>query len=310
MDAYLGIKKLTAEEAALVDEIKDNSLFSGYGSECALEASLQRKHKEKEMAFVERYADLLYQHIKSRCESNRAALWRQLKDEGQCDVYDYLVLFYNQTLLEKKRALAERSHEEREPHDPPSHLFDTTLGVKKWSEYDGEWYDVADLYAIKVQRIFSNSDLLQRIALLFGPKFKAVREYETIEEKEGQWGWKHTLVSIRVKYVGDKMGSAEVDAMLKAYAKQKAREPFTLSENQWLYGDAFPEHPLPKPAPAPAPLPPPVRTHNEGGVNFGRFDGPVHLLGASSEWPYDYAHVPAHLSGTGKEEKVVAMRGF
>ena len=306
MSSYIGIKKLNAEEAALVDEIKDNSLFSGYGSECALESCLEEKRKEKEAARVEPYADLLYQHIKSRCESNRAALWTQLKGEGQCDVYDYLVLFYNQTLLEKKRALAERSHEEQEPHDPPSHAFDTTLGVKKWSEYDGEWYDVADLYAIKIHRIFSNSDLLQRIALLFGPKFKAERKFSTVEEEEGQWGWKHTLVSIRVKYVGDKMGSYEVDAMLKTYAKHKAREPFTLGKDQWLYGDAFPERPLPKPVPAP--LPPPVRTPNEGGVNFGRFDGPVSLLGSSSVWAYDGAHVPAHLSGTGKEEKVVAMR--
>ncbi len=294
MDAYLGSKKLTAEESSLVDEIKGASLFSGWGQEAVLDSFLERKRKESEIALVERYADLVYQHIKSRIESNRGSLWSQLKEEGQCDVYDYLALFYNQTLLEKKRALAEIPYDEHDVHAPPSHVFDTTMGVKKWSEYEGEWYDVPHLYAIKMHRIFSNSDLLQRIALLFGPKFKAVRESSIIEEKEGQWGWKHTLVSIRVKYLGDQMGSHEVAAMLRTYAKQKARESFTLGENQWLYGEAFPERPVAKPAP-----PAPARVPD--------------LTASSSAWdqqPFGWVTIPAHLSGTGKEEKTIAIRGY
>jgi hypothetical protein len=279
MATYLGIKKLTAEESALVDEIKGASLFSGYASECSLESSLKRKHKEAETALVEPYADFLLQHIKSRCESNRDALWCQLRGEGQCDVFDYLTVFYNQTLLEKKRALAEIPHEDRGDYDfRPPHVLDATFGIAAWTEHDdGQWYTTVSHDAIRMHRIFSNSDILQRIALLFGPKFKAVRESSTVEEREGQWGWKHTLVSIRVKYLGDQMGSHEVDAMLKTYAMQRLREPFTLTDKQWVFGTCMPWSPVPR---------------------------PVSLLGASS----DYVHVPAHLSGTGREERVVAMR--
>lgn len=265
MSSYLGSKKLTAMESALVDEIKGASLFGDYACECTLELALQRQRKEAEATLMEPYADFLLQHIKSRIESIRGALWAQLKGEGQCEAFDYLTVFYNQTLLEKKRALAEIPSEDRLDYDfLPSHVLDATFGVAAWTEHDdGQWYTTVTHDAIKMHRIFSNSDILQRIALLFGPKFKAVREYSTVEEREGQWGWKHTRVSIRVKYLGDHMGSHDADAMLKTYAMQRLREPFKLKDKQWVFGKCMPWSPVPRP----------VR-------------GPVSLLGASSEGNY------------------------
>lgn len=225
----------------------ETSLFGNEWDDGALAYAAEKQQKKKEKKFLQPYADALLEHLKEKITANREVVFKALKKDGHYDILEYLAICYHQTLLEKQCALEKMSPGVIPDHEEPVDL-ESTLGVKAWREmWDGS-YKTAPVYnPVKVHRILRSPFFLTRVAMLFGPKFTASLISQIVDEKEGRWGWTQKQVSVRVTYVGEKIPPYEVEKILKVLDEEKDREPFTLGEENWLYGTYFHESPLPSP---------------------------------------------------------------
>jgi hypothetical protein len=276
---YLGIKKLTDEQMALLESATKDSLFGRHGT-LGLDNAAESHRRARGQQYIQPYADAFLEFLKTRVTNEKRSLYEDLKKNLFCNIYNYSTISYHQTLLNKNRALEEMPLEERvafeetlEKDLPP----ETTLGMRRWieDEDDGSYYASASYRPVKMHRIVRSPGFLTRVALLFGPKFTASITHDSIAKKDGMWGWTHNIVTIRVTYKGDSILPYQVNQMLKVLADDMKRERFTLSDIYWLYGEAFSEKPLPKPGK-------PLQEHG-------------------------FAYVPAYLSGTGRDETVRAL---
>jgi hypothetical protein len=241
---YFGSKKLDAEEAQLFKGLQDESLFSDYRYRVLeLERTKEEARTKREKEFVQPYADLLFEHIKASVTARKAELWETLKTKGECAVFSYEMLRYNQTMLEKQRRLDEMTSDERVAHfeaevEEPK---ETQFGANKWffnswkdTEDEDDYYQGTLHYPIKVQRIFRRSDLAVRIGLLFGPHFVTKRTYETLSTREGDFGWSHQKVTLQVVFKGDTISKGEVAQILRVAKETKEREVKTLGPFEWV----------------------------------------------------------------------------
>jgi hypothetical protein len=239
---YFGSKKLNAEEAVLFQSLKDDSFFSGWPFHADLEQTKLELQKKKEKELVQPYADLLLAHIKSAVTARRGEIWETLAATGECEVFSYEALHYNQDLVDKKRRLAEMSAEEREAVFTAEEPTETHFGLKKWHANDAEavaegddlFYQSHELYPIKVQRIFRSSDLGVRISLLFGPHFFIKKERKCLERKEGNFGWTHQKVTIKVVFKGESISEWEAREILRVAKETKQREVRKLELFEWV----------------------------------------------------------------------------
>lgn len=204
--------------------------------ELAFHAETRRREKEK--TIVRPYADALLEHIPYWITPEHDKMFQALKEVGYCDIFEYLSISYNQSLLEKRRAVdalsyeEQRSIEQRIAEDLPK---ESTLGMK----LGGYGVDTGAYPPIRVHRIVRSEGFLTRIALMFGSKFKASLVYKEIDSKEGQWGWTLNLVTIRVTYKGDSISSGDVAQILKVLKEDKTRVPYSFANDHNLIGDCL-----------------------------------------------------------------------
>jgi hypothetical protein len=277
---YLGVKKLSPEEHALVKAADAGSLFGRFTT--YIEEAQRKKDQEREDALVLPYADALLEHIKSKVGIDSVAALNAFKKGEAYEVFSYSHISYNQTSADKRRREAQMSWEERVAAeglcvDKPAATY---LGVRTWVE--DEWPDTPDdiwtmyfaahpqpeaaccshMFPIKAHRIFKSQTLLSRIALVFGANFTAQRVFKAEKSVEGHFGYTHYKVSVRVSFVGaDKMNLAKAEQIVHAAKSTVGREVFKMGGQHWLQIDRLEVDPVAKPAlPAPAapeaPLPP------------------------------------------------------
>jgi hypothetical protein len=199
----------------------------------------KQRRAEEQRAMMEPYADLLEVNLLGMLkQSHPFILWQLRKSEGtifKANVFSWNTVKYLEPLHLRARRLSAMTPEERDENEAAEHSRKHQIAQEGWETTFNTECHVAG-YAlgqysrrpVKVERIFRNSNLKQRISLALGPNFypyiwseKVVEVADSVKD-QGYVVLKRTLT---VRYSPFGLNKHEIKKLLdvaKSQAKRKA----------------------------------------------------------------------------------------
>ena len=238
MDSFLPFT-LSASETALFQRLQNDALLPtlanpGVGELVEL---FKENKREEERTKMEPYADLLELELKAMLAERKDSILKQLRDSK--DAFFYVELFswktvlYNESLSDYTRRLADQnSYSGFAQRNRSLYIQDMgwesmfgaeTRYFSQWNPEEDESY--WDHYPVKVDRIFRNSDLAERLSLTLGPNFLPSIRSTLVEGAgdESEFGYRVYKKSLYVRYHPFGVSKAQITKLLSVAKKQSDR---------------------------------------------------------------------------------------
>jgi hypothetical protein len=240
---------LSAEDAALFKRLQDSALLpeTAKPGEGALVQLFKQQKKQEQKTIIEPYADLLEAELKMNLANRKADILAELKASKSstftAKLFSWNSVSYYEAIWEQTKRIAAMSQEEQRAYHDKMADREYRIKVNKWEtmfrvekmiyidddEYSFErarmqYYD--SLLAVKVDRIFRQSDLGKRLSLTLGPNFFPYITWTPIEgaSEEGDDGFQVYQKTLCVRYYPFGVAKLQMEQLLKTAKEQAKRK--------------------------------------------------------------------------------------
>lgn len=234
---------LSASEAAVFQRIQGDALLPTLTrpGEGELVKLFKQRKREEELTKMEPYADLLELELKKMLVERKESILKQLKESKgtsfRADLFSWKTVHYNESLSDYSRRLADMTPDQKSDNgfvqrSRTLHIeamgWESMFGAEtnvmnSWNPEDDESYWT--YYPVKVDRIFRNSDLAERLSLTLGPNFLPSYKWESVEgaADESEFGYRVYKKTLCVIYCPFGVSKPQITKLLAVANKQKER---------------------------------------------------------------------------------------
>jgi hypothetical protein len=252
---------LSLSQAAVFQRLQDDALFPTLArpGEGELVQLFKAKKREEEIARVAPYADLLEIQFKEMITERKDSILQQLRDSKTSsfcvDLFSWTTVLYNESISDYTRRCAEMAPEKKIDHGVEQRLrhihikemgWESTFGVKvplthPYNPEDDENYCWSH-YPLKVDRIFRNSDLAERLSMLLGPNFypSTRMEYVGGTEEYEEFGYRAYKKTLFVRYYPFGVSKQQMTKLM-AVAKKQTERAYTGEKIVRYDNESYPE---------------------------------------------------------------------
>jgi hypothetical protein len=241
--------QLSVADAALFESLQASAMLPSLAQPGKGElAKLYKKAmKEKEKVFLKPYADVLEVTLLDMLTDKTESILQQLKESKgivfTAKLFTWKTVSYNETLNELKRRESLMTSDEYKDHVLAKFTEQEEIVMNGWESsfgakgvyYGEETYDA--LSPIKVDRIFRNTDLADRISLALSPNFTPFFSYKEVVVAKDFTVFKKSLC---ISYHPFGLKKADMQKMLLTAKTQSERiakgTVFQLSEGEYPIG--------------------------------------------------------------------------
>ena len=248
---------LTTEEQAIFDAAFQNSLFPESSDEnFHLFNEWKAKEKALEATKLLPYADIFYQILKNIFLARKDEIMRNLHNKIKAMTTRYsshVTLFrfnsveWHELLSEKNKRQSLMTHDERTKesdadmenyHKIKMNKWDWTLGTMSTYGSGYKSYSYPYYPQVRLIRLLKKTPILNWMSGLLGPNYECILESKYLENQFPGQNFYIVQNSIRIRYLpyGHKHKHT-ILRIAKACNEKNARIPYTLSEDETLYGN-------------------------------------------------------------------------
>lgn len=242
MDSFLPFT-LSPSEMALFQRLQNDALLPtlanpGVGELVELFKAYRREEQRTKM---EPYADLLELELKEMLVERKDSILKQLRDSKgssfYADLFSWKTVIYNESLSDYTRRLADMTPDQKSDNgfeQRRRRLYIEDMGwesmfgaetsyFSRWNPEEDESYWAH--YPVKVDRIFRNSDLAERLSLALGPNFFPIYTSEPVEGAgdDSEFGYRVYKKTLSVRYYPFGVSKAQITKLLSVAKKQSDR---------------------------------------------------------------------------------------
>jgi len=243
----------------------------------------KQKKKEQQKAFLAPYADILETEILHELASRKKTILKKLTEcEGTSfavPLCSWNTIHYRESLQELGHRVSAMTPDELRAHYANRYSQEQLFEANGWesmfgtkdvyTDEDGERTVIDGYYPVKVDRIFRNTDLAQRVSLALGPNFFPFIGSEYIEtpgsdwREDSFWVYKKTLY---VRYYPFGVSKTHMTRLLDVLKAKNARQTegkyVALKATEEATGSGVLFTCAADPVPLLAFSPPPIRTRS------------------------------------------------
>ena len=253
MDSFMPFT-LSASEAAVFQRLQNDALLPTLArpGENELVQLFKEKKREEERTKIEPYADLLELELEKMMVSRKDSILKELRDSKSASfrvkLFSWNTVLYKESLSDYTRRRAEMTPDQKSDHGFEQRNRTLHIQDKGWESMFGAettimngWNPEEDdvywsHYPVKVDRIFRNSDLADRLSLTLGPNFVPSIIWEPVDGAgdESEFGYYVYKKSLCVSYYPFGVSKTQITKLLAVAKKQAERT--LLGEKLLRYG--------------------------------------------------------------------------